>query len=449
MSKTRALVIGNCCIDRLLVGRPHPDAEAIRFDVDHATTTLGGAAGVATWLSAAGVDVTLGFAKPPQSAPVFDSAEGLLRLMPCARAAHLPVRSRYVAGNELRLIAEGALEACGSALSAKPVADSYDVVVVSDYGARASGWLTSHLLEELLQGSPRIVVEQLHRSVLAPLPLQLTASRRIVVVNARDALPTFRCGRDLPLLAQRLDEMGRATLDAATLVATAGPDGVFVQLPGQRHLIWLPVANPVDVVDTTGSGDLFVATLTRLLANADAGDHDQLLDAIEYAQDEVSEHLLRERGGVLVAPTSPIGHDATTVVAGGCFDPPHRSHVELLKHAALLGSVVVALNSDASVAALKGPGRPVLPFAHRMAILGAMRYVQQIRQFDDLTPERLLRELGPTIFVKGNDYAHQCPEGPLMRELGGVALVIRGRETNSSSELLARFSEEREARRPS
>ena len=84
----------------------------------------------------------------------------------------------------------------------------------------------------------------------------------------------------------------------------------------------------------------------------------------------------------------------TTVFTNGCFDLLHPGHVDLLARARALGTrLVVGINSDESVRRIKGPGRPVRSEQERAAMLSALRSVDEVRIFDDATPERLIVDL--------------------------------------------------------
>jgi rfaE bifunctional protein nucleotidyltransferase chain/domain len=93
------------------------------------------------------------------------------------------------------------------------------------------------------------------------------------------------------------------------------------------------------------------------------------------------------------------------VFTNGCFDVLHPGHVDLLERARALGDrLVVGLNSDASVRALKGPGRPIYPQGDRVLMLRALRSVDEVLVFDEPTPARLIEELSPDVLVKGGDW---------------------------------------------
>lgn len=124
----------------------------------------------------------------------------------------------------------------------------------------------------------------------------------------------------------------------------------------------------------------------------------------------------------------------SVVFANGCFDLLHGGHVSYLEGARLEGdSMIVAINSDASVRGLKGEGRPVVPELERAELLGGMSTVDAVVIFEEPDCERLLRELRPDVHAKGTDYTTETvPEREIARELGiRVAIVGAPKENNS------------------
>ena len=92
------------------------------------------------------------------------------------------------------------------------------------------------------------------------------------------------------------------------------------------------------------------------------------------------------------------------VFTNGCFDVLHRGHVEYLEKSRALGDkLIVGLNSDASVRQLK-PGRPINSQDDRMAVLLALRWVDEVVIFDEPTPLQLIHRIKPDIITKGGDY---------------------------------------------
>ena len=93
------------------------------------------------------------------------------------------------------------------------------------------------------------------------------------------------------------------------------------------------------------------------------------------------------------------------VFTNGVFDLLHVGHVRYLAQARALGdALVVAINSDRTVRELKGPARPVFDQAERAEILAALRVVDYVTIFDDISPRSLIAELLPDVLVKGGDY---------------------------------------------
>jgi rfaE bifunctional protein nucleotidyltransferase chain/domain len=138
------------------------------------------------------------------------------------------------------------------------------------------------------------------------------------------------------------------------------------------------------------------------------------------------------------------------VAAGGCFDLLHAGHVALLRAARDLGDcLVVCLNSDASVARLKGPGRPLVGEQDRAAVLAGLRCVDAVVGFDEDMPEAVLSRLRPDIFAKGGDYAvAQLAEAALLASWGGQAVVLPYLEGRSSSHLMQQMEEATRRARP-
>ena len=129
------------------------------------------------------------------------------------------------------------------------------------------------------------------------------------------------------------------------------------------------------------------------------------------------------------------------VLTNGCFDVLHAGHVHLLESARAEGDrLVVALNSDASVRALKGPSRPVLPANERAETLAALESVDAVVVYDEATPLEVIQALRPDVLVKGADWAQDAIVGREVVEADGGRVVrvpmVAGR---SSSAVLERI----------
>ena len=132
-----------------------------------------------------------------------------------------------------------------------------------------------------------------------------------------------------------------------------------------------------------------------------------------------------------------LGGPAGLVLANGCFDLLHVGHVRYLQAARDLGALlVVGLNSDASVRALKGPGRPRLPERERAELLLALRAVDYVLRFEELHVSRLLHVLRPAFHAKGTDYSVETvPERDVARRLGVRTVIVGDPKDHSSSAL--------------
>ena len=129
------------------------------------------------------------------------------------------------------------------------------------------------------------------------------------------------------------------------------------------------------------------------------------------------------------------------VLANGCFDLFHIGHVRYLGAAKARGDVlVVALNSDASVRALKGPGRPVMHQSERAAILAAFKCVDYVTVFGDPNVEKILLSLKPEVHAKGSDYTVKTvPERETVKSYGGKIYIAGGPKVRSTRDLVKRI----------
>ena len=125
-------------------------------------------------------------------------------------------------------------------------------------------------------------------------------------------------------------------------------------------------------------------------------------------------------------------------LANGCFDLLHVGHVRYL-HAAkeLGGRLIVAINSDDSVHALKGEGRPVMPAEERAEILAALADVDAVVIFPERDVRALIGEIRPDVQAKGTDYtADTVPEADAVREYGGQVAIVGDPKDHSASEII-------------
>ncbi|HBB98201.1 MAG TPA: D-glycero-beta-D-manno-heptose 1-phosphate adenylyltransferase [Blastocatellia bacterium] len=148
------------------------------------------------------------------------------------------------------------------------------------------------------------------------------------------------------------------------------------------------------------------------------------------------EDLLNERAGLRAA-------GQTLVFTNGVFDILHVGHVRYLSEARALGdALVIAINSDRSVRELKGTDRPWTKENDRAEILAALRAVDYVTIFDDVSPRSLIARLLPDVLVKGGDYALDQIHGrEEVEAAGGRVLSLPFVEGASTSEIIRRMKE--------
>jgi D-beta-D-heptose 7-phosphate kinase/D-beta-D-heptose 1-phosphate adenosyltransferase len=312
-------------------------------------------------------------------------------------------------------------------------------VLVSDYG----NGITSHpLLRGLLQDvAPRIpVVWDPHPRGADPIP-----GAALVTPNEAEAQG---------LSAERLRERWQVHAVCVTL----GDRGALLTT-GQGGPCHVRAASgAVGAADTCGAGDRFaVAAAADLGSGADAS---QAVSAAVQAASRfvaaggaagVSSPAALTGGPVPRFDDTPVGTDIDNVArlmrrrggrlvaTGGCFDLLHTGHVRLLRRARDLGdTLVVLLNSDASVRRLKGPDRPVMAADDRARVLAALACVDAVCVFEEASPAAALDRLRPDIWVKGGDYrADRLPEAEVVARYGGEVVILPTVPGYSSSRLIA------------
>ena len=128
--------------------------------------------------------------------------------------------------------------------------------------------------------------------------------------------------------------------------------------------------------------------------------------------------------------------------ANGCFDLLHVGHVRYLRGAAAEADrLIVAVNDDPAVAALKGAGRPMVPASERAEILAAFHAVDYVIVFGDPTADRLLQLLKPDAHCKGPDYTvESVPERAVVQSYGGRTVIVGDDKRHSTRDLVARLT---------
>lgn len=225
--------------------------------------------------------------------------------------------------------------------------------------------------------------------------------------------------------------------DIQALIITRSEQGMSVIRKGEEVVHLKALARQVH--DVTGAGDTVSAVLSIALAidmdwvqAAALGNKaasivvgklgtatvtlEELKQALDLEQ-PLPLGVLTEEELILAVQLSK-ARGERIVFTNGCFDILHVGHIKYLEQAKALGDrVIVAVNTDASVAKLKGPKRPIHSVTNRMSVLAGLKSVDWIVPFGEDTPERLIKRLSPHILVKGGDYTR-------VEDIAGSAYVL-------------------------
>ena len=157
----------------------------------------------------------------------------------------------------------------------------------------------------------------------------------------------------------------------------------------------------------------------------------------------MSGHIILDRGELRRVRAGLRAEGRRLVFTNGCFDLLHVGHVRYLAAARRLGdALLVAVNSDRSVRALKGAGRPVTSEAERAEVLAALSAVDFVTVFDEESPRALIGELSPDVLVKGGDYALDEIHGrEEVEAAGGRVVALPFVEGASTTQIIERMKQ--------
>ncbi|GHA00392.1 D-glycero-beta-D-manno-heptose 1-phosphate adenylyltransferase [Streptomyces echinoruber] len=492
--KAPLVVVGDALLDRDLTGRADrlaPDAPVpVVADCDERLRP--GGAALAAYLAARdGRDVTLvtGLGDDPAARALRRLLEPAVEVIALPVTGPLPEKTRVLAqGHPVLRLDRGTGRAREATAKAREAVRSAAAVLVSDYGRGAADALRDVLTRRrplVWDPHPRGGHPVPGTRLVSPARAEARAFAAAVAGDGDGGRPGGR-GTDLREAAREAAALVRHWRAAAVAV-TLGSRGALLSYGDHPLLVPAPAGHGGD---SCGAGDRFAATAAGLLADGalveeavagavtaatafvGAGGAGALASApgrtahdahgAHGAHDAHGAHGAHGAEGAVGAGEGPRGGDTprapddavdpfelvarvratggTVVAAGGCFDLLHAGHVGLLQAARRIGDcLVVCVNSDPSVRRRKGEGRPVNPLADRVRVLRALACVDAVAVFDEDTPERLLAELRPDVWVKGGDYAGaELPEAALLEEWGGQAVLLPYLDGRSSTALMAR-----------
>jgi len=447
------VVVGDTLLDRDVLGtveRLSPDAPVPVLDQGTVVLRPGGA-GLAALLAARdGRPVTL------VTALASDAAGAELATMLHAHGVEVidlglegatPEKLRIgPPGRPLLRIDRGGGGAVGPANAEARAAVGWGAaLLVADYGR---GVAAAPELRDAVAGVTRPVVWDPHPR--GPEPVHGATLVTPNLAEARALEPGF-AGDAIPVVARRARALARRWRAAAVSVTCGARGVVLVNGPGPPLSA---AAEPARGGDPCGAGDRFASCAAGALADG-ASTAEAVLAAVTSASRFVAGGGAGAIGGDDSAQPAPAPADdpvalaratraagGIVVATGGCFDLLHPGHVRTLQEARALGDcLVVCLNSDASVRALKGPGRPVVGQEDRATVLRALGCVDGVVIFDEETPAAALERLRPHIWAKGADYAgRELPEAGVLADWGGEVVLLPFLQGKSSTRILMEAS---------
>ncbi|MGE0858744.1 MAG: bifunctional D-glycero-beta-D-manno-heptose-7-phosphate kinase/D-glycero-beta-D-manno-heptose 1-phosphate adenylyltransferase HldE [Gammaproteobacteria bacterium] len=440
MNGARVLVVGDLILDRYWHGaarRISPEAPVPVVQVEKVEERVGGAANVAANAAALAARVVLvGIAgADPAGERLADLCRAAAVEPAFATAAdhETVVKLRVVSHNQqlVRLDFEKSppapLGEAVAALARQRLADCA-VVVISDYAKGALGEVRT-LIADALRAGKRVVVDPKGHDFAR------YAGASLLTPNLLEFETVVGACADLADLVARAEALCRRH-DFEALLVTRGEAGMSLVRPG--HAALHLEAQSRDVFDVTGAGDTVCAvTAVALaaghdlptavtLANVAAGLVVAKFGAASVTRDELDLALHARAGArrgvldvaaLLEERARARQRGEVVVMTNGCFDILHEGHVRYLRAAKALGSrLIVAVNDDASVAALKGSSRPLTPLSARMHVLAALDVVDWVVPFGGATPRELIARVLPDVLVKGGDYQ--------VEQIAGAAEVL-------------------------
>lgn len=457
-----AVVVGDLMLDRYWQGearRISPEAPVPVVAVSDVEDRPGGAANVALNVASLGARCTLlgCIGKDAEGAAlrsILEAAGVVCDFVEIDRWA-TTLKLRVVSQQQqlLRNDFEAPVPAeAAHELAAKASAHLADaaVLIIADYDKGAVADPAALIQAANATGTPSVVDPKFK-------PLSSYASASLLKPNRQEFAAAEGQFGDVDALADAAQSLCRAHGFGA-MVVTAGADGMTIVEGSHTH--HLP-ARQVEVYDVTGAGDTAAAVLgvalgaglpvldCARLANVAASLAVAKSGTAAVSGPEVALAAAQESadGGVLSADQLALAIAASRqageriVFTNGCFDILHAGHVAYLEQARGLGDrLIVAVNSDASVARIKGPERPVNALARRMQVLAGLKSVDWVVSFDEDTPEPLLDRFRPDVLVKGGDYErHQVVGADLVASYGGEVQVLDRVEDCSTTAILDRL----------
>jgi D-beta-D-heptose 7-phosphate kinase/D-beta-D-heptose 1-phosphate adenosyltransferase len=479
LGQPHVLVLGDLMLDRYVWGdaeRISQEAPVILLHADKREERLGGASSVASMLRALGAKVSLvgvvgndfdGSRIRQALTDLGIDHEGVandadrpstVKERYIGRAAHRHPQQLLRVDFETRQPLRAAVETQLSD-AVKFQLRKADIVLISDYdkGVCTPGLLQTTIAAARERGV-RTIADPIRRadyakyrgcSSMTPNRYEAGLATERTISGVTDALEAA---------AQLM-----TTLDLEAGIVTLDKDGMALAHRDGRRQVF--PTRPRQVYDITGAGDMVMSVLAMALAagadydaairlaNIAGGLEVEKIGVATVTRDEILRDLLHEGGaGSGASKNLPLDTLALALESrrrlgqriaftNGCFDVLHAGHVQYLQEARQQGDLlVVGLNSDDSVRALKGPTRPVNGVDARIAVLAGLSAVDYVVVFDAATPLELIKTVRPDVLVKGADYrAEEIVGSEFVKSYGGRVHLAPLVEGVSSSGILRKL----------
>ncbi len=467
------LCVGDVMLDQYVYGdvdRVSPEAPIPVLNVNRRTQAIGGVGNVACNIAALGATAQL-------VAVVGDDLSGrqVLELLADVGAVNpqvlvdaghpTTVKTRFIAGSQQLLraddesvggIAASLLNQIGDTAAANLGAAGAGALILSDYG---KGVLADEVIGQLVSASQAAGIPV----VVDPKGTDYTkyAGVDVLTPNRKELSDATR------MATGSSDEIVAA---ARQLIASCGVRHVLVTRGAEGMSLVSAEGSPAhlpalarEIFDVSGAGDTVVAVLATglaagmeiaeaaQLANVAAGlvvakvgtavvRNAELADAVEAAGSVVKKVVDLNQLTDQIAQWRARG--LSIGFTNGCFDLVHPGHISLLEQAeAVCDRLIVGLNSDASVARLKGAGRPVQDADARGRVLASVSAVDAVVIFDSDTPLDLIGEIRPDVLVKGADYTlDEVVGGDIVQSYGGRVVLADLVDGFSTTDTIARLA---------
>ena len=463
-SKQHALVVGDVMLDRYLigsVGRISPEAPVPIVLLNAQNERAGGAANVAANLALLGIKTQLigclGDDNEGKSLAKLIAENGIENNCFTSKNRPTIAKTRVLSGHQqmMRLDQESnavfakeendALQAnIHAAIEASP-----KIVILSDY---AKGLLSLDICQSIINTCKAKNIPVLVDPKGADYSKYVGATA--LTPNKKETAEACNTNiNDVDLIAKA--SALKDCVKLQFLAVTRGEDGITLIDDATHHL----PASAKQVFDVSGAGDTVIATLAAGLmygltalealtvANLAAGvvvgkvgtvpiTQADLVEALQAEQGSEQAHKICDLAQLMVKVDTWKKQNQKIVFTNGCFDLLHAGHVIYLEAAKKRGDkLVLGLNTDRSVSAIKGSSRPVVHENDRARVLAALESVDAVILFDEDTPLNLITSIKPNVIAKGSDYsASQVVGGIEVQSWGGeIALIdlVEGRSTSN------------------